>query len=195
MYLTRTVCTASCSVTITEPAAFVATCSVVSNVTCNGGSDGSASVSASRWNSSHILEQVHLPVLLQVLMLYNVSDANGCTASCSVTITEPASLVATCSVVSNVTCNGGSDGAADVTASGGTAPYSGTGSFTGLAAGSYTYNVSDANGCTASCSVTITEPAALLQHVQLFNVTCNGGSDGAADVNASGGYSSIHWNW
>ena len=36
------------------------------------------------------------------------------------TITEPASLVATfCSVVSNVTCNGGSDGAADVTASGG----------------------------------------------------------------------------
>ena len=92
---------------------------------------------------------------------FNVSDANGCTASCSVTITEPAALVATCSVVSNVTCNGGSFGSASVSASGGTAPYTGTGPFTGLAAGSYTYNVSDANGCTASCSVTITEPAVL----------------------------------
>ena len=79
--------------------------------------------------------------MLQVLILYNVSDANGCTASCSVTITEPAALVATCSVVSNVTCNGGSDGAADVTVSGGTAPHSGTGSFTGLAAGSYTFTM------------------------------------------------------
>ena len=68
----------------------------------------------------------------------------------------------TCSVVSNVSCNGGSDGAADVNASGGTAPYSGTGSFTGLAAGSYAYNVTDASGCTASCSVTIAEPAALV---------------------------------
>ena len=72
----------------------------------------------------------------------------------------------------------------------------GTGSFTGLAAGSYTYNVSDANGCTAFCSVTITEPAALVATCSVVsNVTCNGGSDGAADVNASGGYSSIHRNW
>ena len=85
------------------------------------------------------------------------------------TITEPAALVATCSVVSNVSCNGGSDGSVSVSkASGGTAPYTGTGSFTGLAAGSYTYNVSDANGCTASCSVTITEPAILVATVQLF---------------------------
>ena len=65
----------------------------------------------------------------------------------------------TCSVVSNVTCNGGSDGSASVSASGGTAPYTGTGSFTGLAAGFLYFNVSDANGCTASCSVTITGPA------------------------------------
>ena len=113
---------------------------------------------------------------------------SGCTASCSVTITEPAALVATCSVVSNVSCNGGTDGAADVTASGGTAPYTGTGSFTGLAAGTYTYNVSDANGCTASCSVTITEPAALVATCSVVaNVSCNGGTDGTADVTASGG--------
>ncbi|MBK9543807.1 MAG: hypothetical protein IPO49_16110 [Bacteroidetes bacterium] len=180
-------CTASCSVTITEPAALVATCSVVSNVTCNGGSDGSADVTASGGTAPYT-GTGSFTGLAAGTYTYNVSDANGCTASCSVTITEPAALVATCSVVSNVTCNGGSDGSADVTASGGTAPYTGTGSFTGLAAGTYTYNVSDANGCTASCSVTITEPAALVANCSVTaNVSCNGGTDGAADVTASGG--------
>ena len=158
----QVVCTASCSVTITEPAVLVATCSVVSNVSCNGGNDGSASVSASGGTAPYS-GTGSFTGLAAGSYTYNVSDANGCTASCSVTITEPAALSASCSVVSNVTCNGGNDGSASVSASlGGTAPYSGTGTFTGLTAGSYTYNVTDANGCTASCSVTITEPAALV---------------------------------
>ena len=67
-----------------------------------------------------------------------------------------------------VSCHGGNDGAATVSASGGTAPYTGTGTFTGLAAGTYTYTVSDANGCSANCSVTITEPAALDVSATLF---------------------------
>ncbi|MBK9543455.1 MAG: T9SS type A sorting domain-containing protein [Bacteroidetes bacterium] len=180
-------CTASCSVTITEPAVLVATCSVTANVSCNGGSDGAASVSASGGTAPYT-GTGSFTGLAAGSYTYNVSDANGCTASCSVTITEPAVLVATCSVVSNVSCNGGSDGSASVSASGGTAPYTGTGSFTGLAAGSYTYNVSDANGCTASCSVTITEPAVLVASCSVqSNVTCNGGTDGSASVSASGG--------
>ncbi|MBK6838089.1 MAG: SprB repeat-containing protein [Bacteroidetes bacterium] len=180
-------CTATCSVTISEPAALVATCSIVSHVSCNGGTDGAADVTASGGTAPYT-GTGSFTGLAAGSYTYNVSDANGCTASCSVTITEPAALVATCSVVSHVSCNGGTDGAADVSASGGTAPYTGTGSFTGLAAGSYTYNISDANGCTASCSVTITEPAALVATCSVVShVSCNGGTDGAADVTASGG--------
>ncbi|MBL0257431.1 MAG: hypothetical protein IPQ03_07815 [Bacteroidetes bacterium] len=118
---------------------------------------------------------------------YVVTDANSCSASCSVTITEPAVLVATCSVQSNVACFGGSDGSASVSASGGTAPYTGTGSFTGLAAGTYTYNITDANGCTASCSVTITEPAAALSaSSSAGTILCFGGT-ASVTISATGG--------
>ena len=56
-----------CSVTITEPAALVATCSVVSNVTCNGGNDGSASV-VLQVVLLHTLEQEHSRDLQPVLI-------------------------------------------------------------------------------------------------------------------------------
>ncbi|HNP98995.1 MAG TPA: T9SS type A sorting domain-containing protein, partial [Bacteroidia bacterium] len=85
---------------------------------------------------------------------YNVSDANGCTASCSVTITEPAVLTITCTP-SNESSPGANDGTITIVASGGTAPYSGDGLISGLAAGTYTYSVTDANGCSASCTTTV----------------------------------------
>lgn len=180
-------CTASGSVTILEPSALVATCSVVSNVSCNGLSDGSASVTASGGSAPYTGEGTFTG-LAAGTYTYNISDANGCTASCSVTISEPDVLVANCSVVANVSCNGLSDGSVLVSAIGGTSPYSGTGTFTGLAAGTYSYSITDANGCTASCSVTITEPAVLQATCTLVSdVSCNGGSDGSADVNVTGG--------
>lgn len=59
----------------------------------------------------------------------------------------------------NVTCNGGQNGTVTVNATGGTAPYTGTGTFSNLSAGTYTYTVTDANGCTATTTRTITQPA------------------------------------
>jgi len=151
-------CSATQSITVSEPTTLVATCSVVSNVSCNGASNGSASVSGSGGTSPYSGEGTFTG-LSAGTYTYTVTDANGCTATCTATISEPAVLVATCSVVSNVSCTGGSNGSASVSATGGTAPYSGTGTFTGLAAGTYSYTVTDAHGCTANCSVTITEPS------------------------------------
>jgi len=53
-----------------------------------------------------------------------ITDANGCQAFCGVTISEPPLLVPSCSLQSEVSCAGASDGAAIVMASGGTPPYS-----------------------------------------------------------------------
>src|SRR6185369_15263672 len=112
----------------------------------------------------------------------------GCTATCSVTITEPTQLVATCSLVSNVSCFGGNDGSASVSASGGTPPYSGTGLQSGLTAGSYEYLVVDAHGCSSTCAVTITEPTQLFASCAVIsNVSCFGGNGGSIYVTASGG--------
>src|SRR4029078_11204289 len=87
-----------------------------------------------------------------------VTDANGCTASAPVTINQPLALSASASA-GTILCNGGST-TVTVSASGGTSPYSGTGTFT-RTAGSYTLIVTDANGCTASASVNLTQPVLL----------------------------------
>jgi len=75
-------------------------------------------------------------------------------------------LTASADETEAVNCAGGDDGVATVTAQGGTATYTYSDSefgtyttnnvFSGLAAGDYTFWVKDANGCTATATVTIT---------------------------------------
>ncbi len=132
-----------------------------------------------------------------------ISDANGCTDSASVVITEPISLIASTIVDSNISCNTGNDGGATATATGGTMPYTyswsnaaTTASITGVSAGTYSVTISDANGCTDSASVTITEPAAIVASAALDNnVSCNAGNDGGATASALGGTMPYTYSW
>merc|ERR1739841_203707 len=87
-----------------------------------------------------------------------VLDANGCETSVSFTISEPDVLEASVSVT-DALCNGGS-GSAELTVTGGTAPYE-TEDLSSLSAGDYTTNIVDANGCETSVSFTISEPDVL----------------------------------
>jgi large repetitive protein len=81
-----------------------------------------------------------------------------------------------------------------VTASGGTSPYSGTGTFTATV-GTFTYNVTDANGCISTTSVTITEPSVLAANVSGTNPATCGGANGSADLTVSGGTSAYTFVW
>ena len=114
---------------------------------------------------------------------YTVTDANGCTFDVSGTITEPAALSAS-SVAGTILCNGETT-TVEVTATGGTAPYTGTGTFT-VGAGAYSYTVTDANGCTFDVSGTITEPAPLSATATPGTIGCSGGST-TVTVSATGG--------
>src|SRR6185436_19124704 len=148
-------CTASASVTITEPALLIASASA-GTIACGGGTTSvtvTASGGTAPYNGTGSFTRG------AGSYTFIVTDANGCTASASVTITEPTLLVSSASA-GTIACNGGTT-SVTVTASGGTTPYSGTGSFT-RGAGTYTFTVTDANGCTASATVTITEPALLV---------------------------------
>ena len=104
----------------------------------------------------------------------------------------------------DVTCNGGADGTATITASGGTTPpYSytlgattnSTGIFTGLAAGTYSYSVKDALNCTpVTGSVTIQQPAVLNANVASTDVSCNGLNDGTITIsNPTGGFGTYQY--
>ncbi len=111
----------------------------------------------------------------------DVTDNFGCTATIGATVSEPALLVAT-DTVSHVTCYGLGNGQVVVNTTGGTVPYTysltgqpdnATGVFAGLQAGSYTYVVTDDNGCTQTAAVVITEPQQVQLNVVPLDATIN----------------------
>jgi hypothetical protein len=119
------------------------------------------------------------------LYTVTVTDANGCIVTATITLTEPAVLTASISGT-NVSCNGGSDGIADLTPGGGTGAYTFnwsnlaiTEDISGLTLGTYDVTVTDANGCTANASVTLTEPAPIAFTTSMTQSTC-GNNDGQA---------------
>jgi len=213
-------CTHIQPVTVTQPAAALSSSvSAQSNVKCNGGTSGTATVGVAGGTSSYTYNWVPAPGTGQGTATVtglsngtyhcNITDANGCTTTQAVVITQPVSpLATTISAQSNVKCNGGSTGSASVNVTGGTSAYAynwtpppgtgqGTASVTGLTNGSYTCNITDANNCTTSQVVSITQPvnplsATISSHA---NVTCNGSANGTATATVSGGTSLYTYSW
>ncbi|PKB17719.1 MBG domain-containing protein [Flavobacterium sp. 5] len=194
--------------TITQPAAITAT-TAQTQVSCNGGSNGTASVNAS--GGTGTLTYVWSPSggtaatatgLAAGAYSCTISDDNTCFITKNFTITEPAAITAT-TAQTQVSCNGGSNGTASVNASGGTgtltyvwSPSGGTAATaTGLAAGAYSCTISDDNTCFITKNFTITEPAAITATTAQTQVSCNGGSNGTASVNASGGTGTLTYVW
>ncbi len=134
-----------------------------------------------------------------------IFDVNGCDASDDITITEPSDLNITITNKTDVDCFGSSDGNATATATGGTPAYTyvwntvpeQTGSTAiGLAAGTYTVYVTDANGCTDSTNVTIENNAEeLVVDVVGTNIVCPGDENGTATANVSGGLAPYAYSW
>jgi len=121
---------------------------------------------------------------------YIVTDKNGCSSTATITIGEPAPIGVTASP-GTITCNGGSTSVV-VTATGGTGAYSGTGTFNNVVAGTYTYNVTDANSCAGSTTITVTQPATITFGTPtVTNVGCNGNNNGKIVISATGGTGNI----
>jgi len=195
-------CTDSTTVTINEPAP-ITIAITPTPVSCNGDCDGSALAVASggngpytyQWNDPASTNNDLVSNLCPGIYGVVVTDANGCTETASTVITEPLPLTLQDSV-QNITCGGSCDGIAGVLALGGTAPYTYQWNdplgqtlpiATGLCAGTYTVTVTDANGCVATISMTITEPPVLDAPVTVQNPSCGGVCDGSATVSPSGG--------
>ena len=104
----------------------------------------------------------------------------------------------------SVSCNGLSDGTATangITGGNGTNSFSWTGGSTtnpatGLSAGNYTVTVTDQKGCSTTGNIDVLEPDALVANLlDTDSVTCNGGSNGSAIIDASGGTSGYNVSW
>ncbi len=180
------------------------------NVSCNGGNNGSAIITASggvtpytyTWTPS-VSTTDTASNLTAGNYTVTVTDKNGCTSIKKLVIAQPYALKDVPAVI-NVKCFGGKTGVATAGVLGGTpaykyswAPSGGTGaSAANLSAGTYSVTVTDKNGCILTTSVTVTQPAsAITATVTTTPESCNAGSNGTATATASGGTPSYIYKW
>ncbi|MCB0518400.1 MAG: HYR domain-containing protein [Lewinellaceae bacterium] len=135
---------------------------------------------------------------------YNVTvaDNNNCEIAGNVTLMAPPPLSLSVPQQTNVTCNGVANGSASVAAGGGSPGYSYEwpggvmgASQSGLTAGNYLVTATDANSCTKTIQVNITQPPALAGAATATSETSVGANDGTATINPSGGVSPYQYNW
>jgi hypothetical protein len=179
------------------PVCNLSSSATATNIDCNGSASGSATVNvvggtaplSYAWSNGASTQTVsNLPAGTYTV---TVTDANGCIITENLTITEPVALVGNTSVISPILCAGGM-AMVNVSATGGTAPYTGIGSFS-LSSGPQTFTVIDAFGCTASTTVNITEPTAV--SVTTSSTDEMMGMDGTATVTVSGGTPNYTYYW
>ena len=181
------------------------------DVLCNGANTGSITVTPSGAPGPFTYEwtpNVGNADTVNNLTAGNYSvkiiSSNGCSIIKNFTIAEPSAIVITLASQSNVTCKDGNNGSITPAITGGTGavtyswntnPVQTSATATGLKAGTYTLTVTDANSCIKTRNFTITEPDALTATTSQTNVSCNGGSNGTATVNVTGGTGDYTYSW
>jgi len=176
------------------------------NATC-GQANGTASVTVSggsapftyHWTNGDLAALADS--LMANLYMVTVTDASGCVKSAPALINNVGSPIVTVSSVKNVSCNGGGDGAIDISVAGGVSPYTyywvngaTTQDVTNLVAGSYQVGVSGANGCVSMTNVSITEPTVVTLSVSIVDASC-GSPNGSATALPSGGNGAFSYLW
>lgn len=124
-----------------------------------------------------------------------VMDMNGCIGEGSVTIGAP-NAIDIADQTMDIMCNGETNGSITVTATGGNGDFcyvfeggdcESTNMWTDLAAGDYDIEAWDVNECNTMVTITIAEPDAVDATATAADVSCFGDTDGAINVDASGG--------
>jgi hypothetical protein len=202
----------NCTVTLTENIGLItpnAEITSITNVSCNGGSNGEATVTITGgtlpysnivWNNSQT--GAIATNLSAGTYTVTVTDAEGCVDTDTVEISEPTEIVVSLVNMVEPDCYGGNNGQATVDATGGIPPYSYswlTGhsgpTALGLEAGSHMVVTTDNNGCVLNFSATVTQPAEIVANANITHVSCYGGDNGIIQVTATGGTNFYTYTW
>jgi hypothetical protein len=181
---------------VTEPAPLQIE-AVVTDVTCSGDSSGTITISISGGTPSYSCSWSDGPTecdrdsLTAGSYILTITDGNGCSKDTNFIISEPSSITVN-GIVTDVSCNGGSDGVIATSISGGISPYTclwdngpTTCDRTNLPADSFKLTVTDGNGCIKDTTFIIYQPGVL--NINSVDTSWNSTSGGTITISASGG--------
>jgi len=207
-------CTGSTSVTLNRTQVTATTSQT--NITCNGGSNGSITVSslsggqggpyATKLNSGGTYQVITTSRTYSNLTAGSytiyVKDSADCENTYSINLTQPDAVVVTSTASTIPTCWNGTDGSITLSASGGVGSYTysinagstyqSSGVFNNLSAGTYTCVAKDSSGCVStgiSVNINKTPPTPILSY---SNISCNGGTTSINVTGVSGGNSGVY---
>jgi len=187
-----------------------------SPISCNTAADGQVTVSVNGgtppliydWSHDNTLTTNTASNLTAGTYYVTVTDNNGCADTQSIALTQPNPLFLALGSAP-ILCNGDVSSAFVTSLNGGTAPYTYSWSagtvvptndtITNIGAGTYTLTITDANNCTISENITLTEPMALTTSmVDITDTDCNASANGSATVVPSGGtvtFNDYNYSW
>lgn len=198
-------CTVSLPVQITDLSTLAASIGTITPPLCNGSNDGTISVTASGGTQPYTFSlgtgtPQSNPLFSNLSAgnyTINIVDAQGCQVSLNATVTEPTSIQLA-EISSTISSCNLPNGGLEISASGGTSPYSysldnfatsqNSGLFSNLLALTYTVEAQDANGCIAQINVVVnSDNSVILIPGNSIPTSCFGTSDGELSVFTFGG--------
>ena len=177
-------CSTSLQTTLEEPEEFIAEIAAVKNVSCFEGSDGEISVTTNGTPISYVWSNGASGESIAGLEAGNytvtVTNQDGCEDEINQNITQPEQpLEVEIEVDQVVTCFGSNDAALSATITGTEVAVNYTWSnasnaetINSLAPGTYSLMIEDANGCTTSDEVSLSEPEALSLSFSTEGIGC-----------------------
>ncbi len=197
-------CSSVTNVIITQPDSITWGTITVNPVSCFGLANGAVFAQATGGSTPYTFKLLPLATtnstgnfnfLSPATYTLNITDAKGCSKSSIVNITQPISLVWDSVKTTNLICNGVASGAIKCHISTATSynllpinTNNSNGQFLNLLSGTYTIKGTDANGCSLTSLVIISQPSAIqISNISTTQASCNPGNDGSITVIASGG--------
>ena len=179
------------------------------SATCNGDSDGTATANVTggsgsftySWSPGGETTQTITGLTAGAYVITITDTVTQCTVESTANVNEP-NVLTSGIAVSNILCFGEETGSLDLTVTGGTFPYTflwsngaTTEDINDLPAGTYTVDITDANGCTTSNTASVQQPDAELSGniISQTNIICNS-SLGSVTVDANGGTTPYSFN-
>ena len=200
-------CTATAEAVISQPSALILSATATAQ-TAPGVNDGTATASLNGgtpaysylWSNGASTETIEN--LAPGAYTVTATDINGCVQIQTVTVNEFGCALSAAISGQGISCNGANDGMASITLNNATEPYSygwsngeTTQSITGLAPGLYAVTATDDNGCAVISSISIQEPPVLNPNATSTSETSQGGANGTATANPTGGTEPYSYLW